>query len=219
MTLNQIRSQVRADAGILNDWQFPNARLNKIINDAQRFVQNEAKWSKSWEEKNDFLTQDIPGEKDILGTTVNYVSLSVACPNYYEMDNPVIDIYFTDTNGSGNCEYVDERDFAQMLRNPYMQPNVYRKFFTIADEEIWIYPLMSQLTVADAYYYKKITDLSDDSDTTEIPDEYIPMFIKKCVAEVEDIIGKLANKRDALQQVRNEIMAVYQTEQIRDGEK
>ena len=73
---------------------------------------------------------------------------------------------------------------------------------------VWLAPV--DITVATAYYYKAITDLSGDSDTTEIPVEFEEYIIKKSVIEIQSDLGVAQDKEGQIALLNKSITNDYE---------
>ncbi len=179
MTLKQIREKIQLDAGILNDEMFPDARLNEMINQANRTIQVKLnglgmeKWS----------TTSTPSVTNSTwaGNNVCYISVP---SDYLEGENT---ISATTVDGSSVVGYASEvptGSFEERIRNSYQKPTSKYPAMTRMDNKYYIYPRVSTVTFR---YRNIVATLSSDSDVPEIPLEYHDMIVDKVVLEVKKI--------------------------------
>lgn len=209
-TLLQLRDQIIIDAGISGHHLFPTARLNRMINLAQRYVQTQLNGlgMKKWEATDSLTLASVT----FSGEATKRASLSTDCPNMLESPNSIIMIealaLISAVEYYGIAVEVDPKLFEEQLKNTYLAPTTSKPIFTRLANYIYIAP--STVTSATAYYYKAVTDLSSDSATTEIPLEFEDFIIKKVVVDIDDILGKLQDKELAQNQIEKDIRATYE---------
>ena len=208
-TLLQIRDQITLDAGVSGNPLFPTARLNRMINLAQRYVQTNLNGlgMKKWEASDALsITYAATG---FAGNAVMKSNLSTDCPNMLESPNSIIFIETTtDTQDYGLAYEVDVKSFQEQILNTYLTPTGKKPAFMRLANFVYLAP--STIVSATAYYYKAVTDLSSDSATTEIPIEFEDFIIKKVVLDIDDILGKLQDKELANQQLEKDIRNTYE---------
>lgn len=205
-TLLQLKDQIIIDSGIEGNPKFPSLRLTRLINLAQRKVQTQLNGlgMRKWE-NSDSLTLS-PGTFNIVGIKTS--SLSTDFPNMIESPNSIIFIECTGVSNSGLAYEVDKDRFAEQLANTYLAPTEKQPIFMRLAQKVYIAP--STITSATAYYYKNITDLSADSDITEMPAEFEEYIVKNVIIDIEYILGKLADKSGAQNQLANEVSQAYE---------
>ena len=219
-TLTQLRKQIEIDAGVIADAKFPRVRLLRIINLAQRFVQTQLgglgfqKWVVT-----QTVTAGLTAAKFSSGTNnVKKIAIDATYfPNLLEFPKSIKFIEVNDGTNYGEAFEVDEDEFGYSLRNVFLQPSVKDAKFMRLAGSVWLAPV--GITVATAYYYKAITDLSADADTTAIPLEFEDQLIKRAVAEIDGINGKLADKQNLLNEISKEIADAYRSTLIRVSEE
>ena len=177
MTLKEMRDKVVLDANVLGDEMFPIARLNEIINQANRAVQIKLNGTglKAWETSEDYsaLNDD---------TFHNYNVTQCAIPtNFLEGDNFI----FAETVSStinGVAYEVTYAKFPELLKNSYSRPTEQKPSFTRIENTLFIFP---RVTTFNLYYRKIVDTLVNDSDVSEIPLEYHDLVVAKAVMEIK----------------------------------
>jgi hypothetical protein len=72
------------------------------------------------------------------------------------------------------------------------------------------------------HYYKVVTDLTTDISVTEIPVEFVEYVIKRVGIQVDELLNRIQNKEEKLNQLNNEIASAFdkfvgkQTEELRN---
>lgn len=205
-TLLQIRDQIIIDAGIEGNPKFPSLRLNRLVNLAQRRVQTQLNGlgMRKWE-SSDSLTLSAGTFNNV---NIKTAPLSTDCPNMLESPNSIIFIECTGVSSSGLAYEIDKDRFAEQLANTYLAPVEKQPIFMRLAQKIYIAP--ATVATATAYYYKAVTDLSADADATEIPLEFEEFIIKNVIIEIDYVLGKIADKNSAQNQLSNEIAQAYE---------
>lgn len=196
------RPEIRANA------DFPKAVIVRLINDAQKFVQVQLAHLgiKQWE-ATDSLTLS---SGTLAGSNVKTAPLATDCPSrLFEGRDAVKYIETTGVSNNGIARYVDDDLFIENLRNSYLVPTESEPIFTRKNNLLCLAP--STITAATAVYYKSITDLSSDSDTTSIPENYEEFIVKRALIEVDSILEKLQNKVEAINQLSKDIKDSFQS--------
>lgn len=209
-TLKQLRDKIILDRPkLIGHVDFPDARLNKEINLAQRYVQSEIagigfyKWQTS-NAVTGGLTAGTHAGSNVKTVTIN----ATYFPNMLETPKSIRHFDISDGTTNGIAREVAEENLQEKLSNTFGAPTLKQGCFTRMDNTIILAP--STITTATAHYYKIVTDLTTDADVTEIPTEFESFVIKKVLIEVDDIMGDLNNKASAVQQLANDIQATYQ---------
>ena len=180
MTRKEIREKVEIDAGILGHEMFPQARLNEMIDQAQRYVQIKLngvglkKWASTY-------SPASYNSSTWAGYEVTYVSL----PSDFLEGHDIINATTTASGVTGYAVEVKNQDFEERLRNSYTTPTTKYPVLTRMDNRYYIYPRVTNATLR---YYKRVSDLSTDSSTPGIPLEYHDMIVDKVVLEVKKIL-------------------------------
>lgn len=205
-TLLELRDQLRIDHDILGNDKFPDARLNRIINLAQRYIQTSLNGlgMKKWE-KSTGITPVVLTEDAIASSfnNVKTISLSSSLPDLLESPNS---IKFIDCT-SGIALEVSEDYFIEALRNSYLAPSLVKPIFTRFAGKVYLAPLA--ISTVKVYYYRVITDLASDASTTEIPVEFEEQLLKKAGVDIDFILQKVQDKQSALQAIDGEIKQAY----------
>lgn len=207
-TLLQFRDQVIIDAGIASNPNFPTLRLNRLINLAQRYVQAQLNGlgMKKWEAK---ISIGTPSAASFGGGTNNVKSFAVTTlTNMLESPNSIKFIQTTGATNNSIAYPVDDNVFLEQIENTYLAPSEKKPIFTRLAGNVLLSP--ATITAGDAYYYKAITDLSADSDASEIPLEFEEFVIKKTVMDVQEIMGLLQDKEMKSRQLEKDLTDVYQ---------
>jgi len=221
-TLLQIRDQLIIDANVLGDPMFPKARLNKIINEAQYFVQRELAdlGFKAWEESiAPTMSAAAYGSytNNVWSTALSNIT------NYLETKHPILYITMVVTGvGSeafGIAREVEQKKFLEALQNSYLAPtwvitsNKNEGIFTIADKTLYVAPYSQAQTTemtTTVYYREKVAELSSDTGASEIPSEFISMVVQKCVVDIKEIKKELNDKQVALAELRDNIGSTFE---------
>ena len=205
-TLLQIRDQIIIDAGIKNNPDFPIARLNRIINLAQRYVQTNLNGLgfKKWETS---ISIGTPSE-GFHGATAIKTFTVATLEDMLESPSSIILIETSDGSTKGIARPVDPDVFEEQISNTYLAPTLAKGVFTRLSGNILLAP--STITSGTAHYYKNIAALSADSDTTTIPLEFVEFIIKKSVNDINEALGKLQNSAKATQELEARLSEVYQ---------
>ena len=208
-TLLQLRDQIIIDAGVSANPLFPIARLNRMINLAQRYVQTNLNGlgMKKWE-TSDALTL-TPTLTAFAGVNAQVSNLSTDCPNMLESPNSILFITTLDSSANYGIAYeVEIKAFQEQLLNTYLAPTTLKPVFMRLVNKIYLFP--ADIASAVAYYCKAVTDLSSDSGTTEIPLEFEDFVIKKVVLDIDDILGKIQDKQIAEVSLEKDIRSSYE---------
>lgn len=207
-TLAELRNQIIIDADISGNPYFSVARLNRMINLAQRYVQNQlyALGMKKWE------TSSTPTQTlgSFNGVDVTQIDLSTQLTDMLESPKSILFINLYSEalpRQYGTAYEVSPEVFAEQLSNSYLLPTYVKPVFTRASGKIYVYP---GLTISTVFYNKRVADLSNDASVTEIPPEFEEFIIKKVILEIDSILGKLQEKQLAEQQLDKEIVTSYQ---------
>jgi len=207
-TLLQLRDQIIIDTGILGNPDFSVARLNRMINLAQRYVQSQlhALGMKKWEKMYPLTLSS----SNFSGNSVKVASVTTNLPDMLESPKSIIFIATSDATSTyyGNAFEVSVKEFKEQLGNSYLAPTLVKPIFTRLAGFIYLSP--DTITDASALYYRVVTDLSTDASSTEIPSEFEEFIIKKVSLEIDSILGKIQEKQVAEQQLDKEIITSYQ---------
>lgn len=206
MTLLEIRDQVKIDAGVLGNKDFPNVRLDNMINLAQRYVQTELNGlgMKKWETS--VVTTTTQGAFHSQDDSVTFLLSELT--NMLESPKPIKTLQVYDGTTLGYAVEKSVEEFAECTRNSYLTPSIRDSVFVRLINKVWVAP--GSITDITAFYYDKIAELTSDSDVSEMPDEFIEQVIKKVVLEIDLITGKLQKKEQAIAQLTKDIDSAFQ---------
>jgi hypothetical protein len=213
-TLKEIRDQIKIDAGILGDKDYPDLRLNKMINLSCRYTQIQLNGlgAKKWESSvNCTLTASL-----FTGINVKTFNLFTAIPNLAEGKNAVRFIEISDGTRFGVAYPIEDTLFYEEISNSFLSPTIRKPKFSRMENTIVISP--ASVTTALAHYYKVVTDLVNDNDVSEIPIEYDDLIIKQVLITVDSIRGKLQDKNLALQELDKNIGDTFQKYAMKESE-
>ena len=205
-TLVQLRDQVYLDAGIKNDPNFPPARVNRIINLAQKYVQTmlNGLGFKKFEKS---VSIGTPSAGFHGATAIKTFPVSTL-EDMLESPSSILMIETSDGSTKGIARPIDPNVFEEQISNTYLAPSLAKGVFTRLSGNILLSP--ATITQGTAHYYKNIAELSSDYDTSEIPVEFIEFVIKKAVLDINESLGKLQNTAKATQDLENRLSEVYQ---------
>ena len=222
-TLLQLRDQLKIDAGIAGVREFPDLRLNRIINLAQRFVQVKLNGLgfKKWE-TSQLITAGLSAyawgsasnncKKVAIGTT--YFPDLLETPKSIKMIE--VNTSDQDEGGYGIAKEVDSDNFHDLLQNTYLTPTVKKAVFMRLSGYVYLAPL--SITAATAHYYKAISDLSSDSDKTAIPVEFEEYILKRAVMEVDIILKKITDAAAASAEIETQLKDAYKSFLTKEAE-
>jgi len=210
-TLKELRDQIKIDAGLLGNNNFPDPRLNRMINLAQRYVQIQLNGlgMKKWETS---ITPTL-SPSTYAGNTLATFSMS-SLTNVSESPKSVLQIDCSDGTSAGIAREVSPDNFEEILQNTYSPPSVTQPRFMRLGGIVFIAP--STITTANVYYYKVVADMVADTDLTEIPMEFERFIISKAVNEIYRIQNKAAKSEGELDQ---EIQTAYEKFLIREKQE
>lgn len=205
-TLVQLRDQVYLDAGVKNDPNFPPARLIRVINLAQRYVQTmlNGLGFKAFEKS---IAIGTPSAGFHGATAIKTFAVSTLV-DMLESPSSILLIETTDGIIKGIARPVDPNVFEEQISNTYLAPTLAKGVFTRLSGNILLAP--STITSGTAHYYKNLAELSADADVSEIPVEFIEFVIKKAVLDINESLGKLQNTAKATSDLENRLTEVYQ---------
>ena len=178
MTLKQMRDKARLDAHILSDEMFPNARLNEIINQAQRSIQ--VKLNGLGMEK--WATTASPSVSN--STWAGFDVIYITVPTDYLEGANTISATSVSSSTVGYVSEIPTGQFEERLRNSYMQPTAKYPAMTRMDNKYYFFPRVDSVVFR---YRNLVTTLSSDSDVSEIPLEYHDLIVDKVVLEINKI--------------------------------
>jgi len=203
MTLKEMRDQVKLDGDVLSAPEFPDARLNNIINQAQKFVQIELNGlgMKKWESIGSGAVNPI----QFGGFSMVYSDVPT---DMLESPKSIIQVEVGDGGNSGIAKEVGQTNLYDILSNTFLVPTIAQPVFARIDNKIYFSP--NTISVAQYHYYKRATDLSGDTDVSEIPDEFTEYIIRRSVSQVEKALGKTQESLAKENDLRNDIAGAYE---------
>lgn len=202
MTLLQLRSMIYIDLPQLeNNPDFPPARVNQMINFAQREIQRQLSTLglKRWTKQTSVSGASL-GDAILFGLACKVVST----PSTMLMSvNPIssIDLY-NSTTFLGVAREVNLELFKEIGNNLFLKPGSKDSYFAILGNSVYIFDfndILSDIIITHEYI---VPDLSSDAGVTEIPAEYEEYIIKRVILEAKGILGMIQDKEIA----RNEFM-------------
>lgn len=193
MDLKQMRDKIKLDADILEDEMFSNARLNEMINEANRAIQIKlnglglSKWEKS--------SSPSVTNTTWAGYNVCYVSVPT---DLLEGDN-VINAQTLSGSTYGYATQINESKFYERLKNTYLIPTYKYPVMVRLDSKLYFFPRFTSITLT---YRQVAPTLSGDTDTTIVPLEYHDLIVDKVVLEIKKIKnhGGYVNETNKLNQ-------------------
>src|ERR1017187_5940741 len=190
-TLKMLRDQIILDANISGDVNFPDLRLNRIINLSQRYVQTalDGLGMRKWE-KSAGLTL-APGL--FVGIAIK---TSPVPTNMAESPKAIKFVDVTDGTRNGLAFEIGENLFFENITNTFLTPTISKPKFARLANNILLSP--ATITSGTIYYYGVVTDLVNDGDSSEIPSEFDDNVIKRAIIDIDVVLGKIQDKQVAL---------------------
>lgn len=210
VSLLNLREQIKLDYKISGDADFPAARLNLLINQAQRFVQMQLNGLgiKRWETSISFTGGTLPAAA-FLSTANNVKSVPISSlTNLAESPNAIRFIQTVGGTTWNQAKEVNEAFVNEHLGNSLNTPSLADSIFWRSDGTVYIAP--STVTTAIIHFYKVVTDLSGDSDATEIPVEFTEHIVKRAGIDIETIRGNIQDKENEIVGLSNSITGAWQ---------
>lgn len=165
ITISALRDKIILDAGIEGNPNFPTLRLNKIINQAQAYVQTQLAdlGFKRWETKQDITaglaSGSYAGSSNILKCPINSTYLT----NILESPKSILFFEVTDESDYGIAYEIDPLEFQEQINNQFLAPTVKKPVFMRLANYIYFSP--NDIAHAYAHYYKRVSDLDDTTRT------------------------------------------------------
>jgi hypothetical protein len=206
-TLLQLRDELVLRTGLNNNPKFPPLRLNRILNHSARYVQTQLNGlgMKKWE-------TSIATGTLAAGTFATASTKTFAVSVLTGMLESPASIRFIETTdgstGKGLAYPIDENVFLEQLSNTYLLPTLAKPIFARISGNIHLAP--ATITGGTVHYYKCITDLSGDTDITEIPTEFEDFILQKAIIEIETDLNKEQNKENKVQVLEANLKTVYE---------
>jgi hypothetical protein len=212
MTLKEIRDQIILDSNIAGNDMYPPLRLNNMINQAQRFVQTELNGlgMKKWETSK--VTSVTQGAFHAQDDSVTFLLSELT--GMLESPKPIKTIQVYDGTTLGYADEATVEEFAEITRNTYLTPTIKDAKFTRLNNMVWVSP--SSITDMTAFYYDKVAELSDDTDVSEIPDEFIKQVVDAVNAKIDENEGRLNRKETIMRQIKQDVNDAFQKYLIKE---
>ena len=210
-TLVQLRDEIKFKRKeIQGDPDFPDAVLNRYVNESQRYVQTQLAnlGIKQWE-SSDSLTLSSGSLAD---KTLQTADLSSDCPNrLFDDKNAIKFIICSNSGGSatdkGIARYIDDDRFLELVRNSYSAPTITQPAFTRISNTLYISP--STVDTAVAHYYKVLADLASDSTETGIPLAYEEFIVKRALIGIDEQLNRINNKDEKIAQLTQDLKNTF----------
>lgn len=214
-TLKQLRDQlVLENQSIVGDPYVGATMLNKWINDAQKFVQLQLSGlgMKKWETPKIFTYPGTMGLGSIGGIAFKTIDInSTNFPDIIEDVKAIRYISLTHTRGL-NTYYGMAREISEEniedCDNSYMKPTIKSSGFIRTSAKIYIAP--DSATAATVHYTRVVTNLTEEDDNTEIPQEYEEFIIKRAKLSIDFYLKKFVDDGLLVQSLAKEIQEKYQ---------
>ena len=218
-TLVQIRDEIVIRADVKSDPNYPKPWLNRMINDAQLYVQGRLahlgihKWLKT-----DSLTLSSGTYADKNDKTAD---LTTDCPSMLESPDAIkriaTSIGIGTSTDKGIAKAVDIDVYLEHIRNTFLTPTLSEPIFTRDGAILRISP--STVDTAVATYYKQVATLSSDATESEIPEHFVLFVINKVVMDIKLMKGMLNDKQEAMRQLNEDIAKAYESFKIAESEE
>lgn len=201
-TLAQLRDEIYADIPqILGNEKFPQARINRYINEGQWFVQVELNGlgMKKWE-KSASLT--------LAAATIAGLSVQQAAIPTDLLESPTSLMMIDCGTGIAPGPGIDMRQLVANWGNSFMAPTSTQPAFCRAANLINIFP--ATISTATLYYLGASAELSLDADATEIPTEFQKFIIEHAENSVQKSLGTLQDMKVAEAEIAKNIGEQYE---------
>ena len=213
-TLLNFKDQIKSDASIVGDKNFPDLLLTRYINLASRYVQSQLpELLKKWESSiNCALTASL-----FSGINVKTFNLSTAIPSLAEGKNAVRFIEVSDGVRFGVAYPIEDTLFYEEIRNSFLSPTIRQPKFSRMENTVVISP--ASVTTALTHYYRVVTDLVADTDVSEIPEIYDEMIIKAVLINISAVQKNIQVEQTEIQALDKTINDTFQKYAIKESEK
>lgn len=205
MTEKILRHRILLDAKLVHHPYWAGKRITFMLNEAQKWLQLELLkqgYNTVWKEEADLSF----GSGTVLGIT----GLRATLPTDMLLDVPPISISTNIASGRP-IRVVDDKDWVDNITNIYSVPTTRQPMGIIVDGVLFVYP--TGITSGKILYYRLITDLDFDDDTTEseIPSEHQDKLIQRVIADIKAIEAMDEQTRQAkIGKIEQEIAKRYQ---------
>lgn len=145
----------------LDDTAFDTATANQFINDAQREILNSRRW--------------VFMEREGSVTTTSGSTSLTSVPT--TMQAPISMRVYSPTGNAIILPYVEYEDFDVELPNPTVAGSTAPSAWYVFDLVPYVYPTANGTYTLKLKYIKKPTELSNDTDVPEIPEEFSELLV------------------------------------------
>lgn len=150
-----------------------------------------------------------------LSSTNNVSAVPIAyLPHIAESPKSIRFVQTFDSTTWNQAKEVNELFVHEHLSNTYQLPTGKDSIFWRSDNIIYLapqdYARSEELTEAIIHYYRIVTDLSADTDVTEIPSQFVEHLIKRVGIEILSIKGLIKDKEKAIDGVSAAINNAYE---------
>lgn len=208
-TLLSLRDQIKFKRPeIQGKPEFIDAVLTQYLNEGQKYVQTQLVnlGIKQWEASDSLtLSAGTFAEKN-----VKTANLATDCPSRLFDDKKAIKFIMCSASGDsdlGQAKYVDDDKFLELIRNSYLTPTLKQPVFTRMSNLLYLAP--STIDTATAHYYKALTDLSSDSDSTGIPVAFEEFVVKRALIGIDEQLDKIQNKDEKINQLTKDLRDTF----------
>ena len=156
--LGTVRTRIQQK---LDNTNFDTSKLNQFINDGQRDILNTRRFS--------FMESETS-----LTTSSNDDALSTL-PTDFQV--PLTLRIYSPTNNSSILSYIEYEDFDVVMPNPNLAGTTIPFAWYIFDGTPKVYPKADSSYTIKMRYIKKPTELTSDSDTPDIPEEFSEVLV------------------------------------------
>ncbi len=214
-TLADIKGLVRTQAVIVGSPDFPDALLDRWVNDAQRYIALRL-FHLGWKELKG--TDSLTLSSGVWGDeTTKKAALTSDCPNRMGVPNWLISLETTGVTYDAYAYPISDRLFHEHLTNLFFAPTEKIPICAIkSGDELHLAP--STITAAKAFYYREPTDMATDAATLAIPESFVKHIISSVIMRVDDKKGKLADKQAALVELNNNIAESFKAIKFQEAD-
>ncbi len=201
-TLVQLRDEIYADIPqILGHEKFPQARINRYINEGQWFVQVELNGlgMKKWEKT---------GSLTLAPATIAGLSVQQAAVPPDLLESPTSIMMIDCGTGIAPGPGIEMRQIVANWGNSFMVPTSAQPAFCRAANMINIFP--ATISAATAYYLGALVALVADTDPCQIPTEFEKFVIEHAESSVRRSLGTLQDMKVAEAEIAKNIEEQYQ---------
>lgn len=214
MTEVELRDQVATEAKVMSAVMWQGARITRMLNQAQDWLQTKLikQGNMSWKEDS---TVGSVTASQLLGITTGKVAIPVDVLRDMPMEQFVPDGGSTPVLKPAH--EVEYKNFHWVVNNPVTAPSLAHPIAVITNGFIHIYPIGNNDSVIFSST-KKVTDLVFDNNSveSEIPTESQWILIERCVMQIASIEGDENVKQAKVAEIDNELAVRYQLDALKD---